>query len=55
MTAYFDKKHDFLELYDSKDDLYIRKMSVKENKESFEKDWRKDAVICFLCHTGWKI
>lgn len=34
MTAYFDKKYEFLELYDSKDDLYIRKTSVRDNKES---------------------
>ena len=35
MSAYFDKKYKFLEIYDSKDDLYVRKTSVIDNKESF--------------------
>ena len=48
MTAYFDKKHDFLELYDSKDDLYIRKMSVKENKESFTRSFPAFLIISIV-------
>ena len=35
MSAYFDKKNQFLELYDSKDDLYIRKTSIIDDEESF--------------------
>ena len=47
-TAYFDKNHEFLEIYDRNNDFYLRKVSVKTHEEAFMRSFPTTLTISIV-------